>query len=131
MGGKFNAVHTVLDSWLTVLWTSIQLLKPASIKISLRSHAIEHEFVNNVCGDHTIWIGIDAKCVAGIFFLKINISSSTSHWIFAAKACHGRMQSPELTALHLCCKCLAQLPITLTFVFDSPNCPNVKHGKIV
>ena len=128
MGVKSNTVHTDSDIWLTVLRTSIQLLEPASVKISLRSHAIERGFVNNVRGDRTIWFGIDARCVAGIFLLKLNISSSTSHWIFAAKARHGRTQSLELTALHLRCDHLAQLSITPTFVFDGPNRPNVKHA---
>jgi len=58
-------------------------------------------------------------------------SSITSHWICAAKARHGQTQSPELTALHLRCKRLAQLPVTPSFVFDGLERPNVKRDKIV
>ncbi|KIM87276.1 hypothetical protein PILCRDRAFT_270457 [Piloderma croceum F 1598] len=93
------------------LW---QLLEPASTRISFHHHAVKQGFIGNFHGDRILWVGIDA-----------------SHWICAAKARHGQTQSPELTALHLRCERLAQLPVTPSFVFDGPERPNVKRDKIV
>jgi len=44
-----------------------QLLEPASIPISLRQFAIDKGFTENVRGDHTLHVGVDARYVWGNF----------------------------------------------------------------
>jgi hypothetical protein len=46
----------------------LQLLEPAGIPISIRNHAIQHGFVNNIRRDRTLSVGVDAKYVLRPFF---------------------------------------------------------------
>lgn len=61
----------------------------------------------------------------------LNFYLIDSNWICAAKARHGQTQNPELTALLMRCERLAQLPLTPHFVFDGPERPALKRGKVV
>ncbi|KIM77467.1 hypothetical protein PILCRDRAFT_76685 [Piloderma croceum F 1598] len=63
------------------LWPLLEL---AGVPISLHQRAIQKGFVDNIRGDRTLWIGIDA-----------------SHWICAAEGHRGKTTNPELTALLL------------------------------
>ena len=71
------------------------------------------------------------RCLIYIPCLTIDLSRLISNWICAAKARHGQTQNPELTALLMRCERLAQLPITPHFIFDGPERPALKRGKVV
>jgi hypothetical protein len=45
-----------------------QLLEPAGIPISIRNHAIQHGFVNNIHRDRTLSVGVHARYVVRPFF---------------------------------------------------------------
>ncbi|KIM86490.1 hypothetical protein PILCRDRAFT_816437 [Piloderma croceum F 1598] len=90
------------------------LLEPAAVSISLRELVIQKGFVDNVRGDRTLWIGVDA-----------------SHWLYAAQAHYRETADPELSSLLLRCEHLARLPIKPHFVFDGDRRPCVKRNKAV
>ncbi|KAJ6595985.1 PIN domain-like protein, partial [Mycena sp. CBHHK59/15] len=89
-------------------------LEPVEQKISLHSLAVGTAFIGNATGRRTFRVGIDA-----------------SGWIYRACYRHGNNQSPELVALFSRCSRLFRLPFVPLFIFDGPNRPSMKRGKVI
>ncbi|KAJ6533266.1 hypothetical protein B0H10DRAFT_2204768 [Mycena sp. CBHHK59/15] len=93
------------------LWKELEHIEQ---KISLHNLAVGTGFIGNATGRRTFRVGIDA-----------------SGWIYRACYRHGSTQSPELVALFSRCSRLFRLPFVPLFVFDGPNRPSMKRGKVV
>ncbi|KAJ6523149.1 PIN domain-like protein, partial [Mycena sp. CBHHK59/15] len=89
-------------------------LEPVEQKISLHNLAVGTAFIGNATGRRTFRVGIDA-----------------SGWIYCACYRHGNNQSPELVALFSRCSRLFRLPFVPLFIFDGPNRPSMKRGKVI
>ena len=50
---------------------------------------------------------------------------------YRASSHHGHTKNSELTVLFACCACLLSFPLFPIFVFNGPEQPAEKHGKIV
>ncbi|KAJ7838937.1 PIN domain-like protein [Mycena olivaceomarginata] len=83
-------------------------------KISLPSLVVQTGFLGNTTGLRGFRLGIDA-----------------SGWIYRACRRHGSLESPELVALFSRCSRLFRLPFIPIFVFDGPECPRIKRGRVI
>ncbi|KAJ7092238.1 PIN domain-like protein, partial [Mycena epipterygia] len=81
---------------------------------SLHDLAVGTGFIGNATGLRGFRVGIDA-----------------SGWIYRACYKHGNTQNPELVALFSRCSRLFRLPFIPFFVFDGPDHPAMKRGKVV
>ncbi|KAJ7236087.1 PIN domain-like protein [Mycena haematopus] len=93
------------------LWKELELVEQ---KISLPNLAVSTGFIGNATGARGFRVGIDA-----------------SGWMYRACARHGITESPELVALFSRCSRLFRLPFIPIFVFDGPERPRVKRGKLI
>jgi hypothetical protein len=50
-------------------WFSNQLLEPAREPISIRHLTIQRGFADNIHGDRTLWVGIDARYLRTLRFI--------------------------------------------------------------
>ncbi|KAJ6481387.1 PIN domain-like protein, partial [Mycena vulgaris] len=89
-------------------------LEPIEQKISLPSLAVHTGFKGNATGLRGYRVGIDA-----------------SGWMYRACMRHGITESPELVALFSRCSRLFRLPFIPIFVFDGPERPGMKRGKLI
>ncbi|KAJ6622743.1 PIN domain-like protein [Mycena sp. CBHHK59/15] len=96
---------------ITGLWKE---LEPIEQKISLHNLAVGTGFIGNATGIRGFRVGIDA-----------------SGWMYRACYRHGNMESPELVALFSRCSRLFRLPFIPIFVFDGPERPSMKRGKVI
>lgn len=55
----------------------------------------------------------------------------SSGWMYRATFRYGSTESPELVALFSRCSRLFRLPFIPIFVFDGPQRPSMKRGKLV
>ncbi|KAJ7089347.1 PIN domain-like protein [Mycena belliarum] len=91
-----------------------QELQAIEEKISLHNLAVGTGFIANVTGARGFSLGIDA-----------------SGWMYRACYLHGNTESPELVALFARCSRLFRLLYIPIFVFDGPNRPAMKRGKVI
>ncbi|KAJ7469079.1 PIN domain-like protein [Mycena latifolia] len=96
---------------ITGLWKE---LEPIEQKISLPHFAVGTGFIGNATGCRGFRVGIDA-----------------SGWMCRACALHGITESPQAVALFSRCSRLFRLPFIPIFVFDGPNRPSMKRGKVI
>jgi Holliday junction resolvase YEN1 len=54
-----------------------------------------------------------------------------SGWIYRACYRHGSLENPELVALFSRCSRLFRLPFIPIFVFDGPERPRMKRGRVI
>ncbi|KAJ7656369.1 PIN domain-like protein [Mycena polygramma] len=92
-------------------WKELQEIEQ---KISLPALAVGTGFLGNSTGARGFRLGIDA-----------------SGWMYRACSLHGNTESPELVALFSRCSRLFRLPFLIIFVFDGPERPGMKRGKII
>jgi hypothetical protein len=55
------SIHLLLLSLHIFIFFVFQLLEPASVRISFRHHVVKRGFIENIHGDRTLWVGIDAR----------------------------------------------------------------------
>ncbi|KAJ7095625.1 PIN domain-like protein [Mycena epipterygia] len=89
-------------------------LEPVEQKISLSALAVGTAFIGNATGLRGFRVGIDA-----------------SGWMYRACFRHGHTESPELVALFSRCSRLFRLPFIPIFVFDGPERPRMKRGRVI
>ncbi|KAJ7764067.1 PIN domain-like protein, partial [Mycena olivaceomarginata] len=83
-------------------------------KISLPSLVMQTGFLGNTTGLRGFRLGIDA-----------------SGWIYRACRRHGSLERPELVALFSRCSRLFRFPFIPIFVFDGPERPRIKRGRVI
>ncbi|KAF8170851.1 PIN domain-like protein [Mycena galopus ATCC 62051] len=93
------------------LWKELDIVEQ---KISLPNLAVGKGFIGNATALRGFRLGIDA-----------------SGWMYRACCLHGNTESPELVALFSRCSRLFRLPFIPIFVFDGPERPRVKRGKVI
>ncbi|KAF8199328.1 PIN domain-like protein [Mycena galopus ATCC 62051] len=93
------------------LWKELDIVEQ---KISLPNLAVGTGFIGNATALRGFRLGIDA-----------------SGWMYRACCLHGNTESPELVALFSRCSRLFRLPFIPIFVFDGPERPRVKRGKVI
>ncbi|KAJ7935691.1 PIN domain-like protein [Mycena leptocephala] len=99
---------------ISTLRACIDELELIEQKISLPNLAVGTGFIGNATGTRGFRVGIDA-----------------SGWMYRASNRHGNTENPELVALFSRCSRLFGLPFLPLFVFDGPERPRVKRGKVI
>ncbi|KAJ6533689.1 PIN domain-like protein [Mycena capillaripes] len=93
------------------LWKALEAVEQ---KVSLHNLAVGTGFIANTTGARGFRVGIDA-----------------SGWMYRACNRHGITESPQLVALFARCSRLFRLPFIPIFVFDGPERPDIKRGKVI